>query len=143
MRVDLQIKLKHLADRARLNLVGFLRIEVEQEPSQAVAATALGCDVVVHPRAGVTHRRERATALDPIVVVEANHVGAAPALADVRPFLPPGPSHPPLADARPPRHALHTCVLLRLLIISLGLRRALRASAVSPRRRHSTNLSPR
>ena len=119
MRVDLQIELEQLPDRARLKLVGLLGVEVQKKATQAIAPAPLGGDVVIHPRAGMAHRRERAAALAPVVVVEADHVGAPSALGDVRPLrlLRPGPSHPPLAGTEP-RHALHTCVLLGLKIIA-------------------------
>jgi hypothetical protein len=95
VRVDLKIELEHLGDAPRLGLVGLLRVEVQQEPLQALAAAALGRHIVVHPRAGVAHRGKRAAALAFVVVVEADGVGLAPALGDIRPrgSLRPGSSH--------------------------------------------------
>jgi len=58
MGVDVEIQLEDLGDRARLRLVGVLRVEVQQKPAQAVSSAPLGRDVVVHPRVGVAHRRE-------------------------------------------------------------------------------------
>jgi hypothetical protein len=58
MRIDLQEELEDLCDRAAFSFVGLLGVEVQQEPPQTVAASALRSDVVVHPRAGVAHRRE-------------------------------------------------------------------------------------
>lgn len=93
--VHREVKLENLSNRPHLGLVGLLRVEVQQEPPQAVTASALGRDVVVHPRAGVAHRRKGPTSLDPVMVVEAKRVGAAAALGDTGPrrLLPPRPCH--------------------------------------------------
>ncbi len=85
MSVDLHEQLEDLRDRATFGLVGLFRVEVQQEPPQAVAAPALSRYVVVHPRAGVPHRREGPAALAFVVVVEADLVGAPSALGDARP----------------------------------------------------------
>lgn len=100
MRVDGEVELEDLPERARLGLVGLLRVEVQQEPAQALASATLGGDVGVHPRAGVLDRWEGAAALAFVVVVEANRVGAPPVLGDVRPLrtFRPGPSHALLCD---------------------------------------------
>jgi hypothetical protein len=120
VRVGLQIELEDLPDRTRLEGVGLLGIEVQEKAPQALAPAALGGDVVVDPPPSMAHGWERAAALAPVVVIEADHVGAPPALGDVRPSLAPGSSHPPPANARPPRHALRTCLCLRLEIILFG-----------------------
>jgi hypothetical protein len=85
MGIDGEVELEHLPDAPRLGLVGLLRVEIQQEPSQAVPAPALGRDVLVHPAPGVAHRRERTTSLDLLVVVEADRVGLAATLGDIRP----------------------------------------------------------
>ncbi len=97
VRVELQVEFEHLRERPGLGLVGFLRVEVQQEPPQAVRAPALGRDVAVHPGAGVADRRERPAALAFVVVVEPDGVGAAAVLAPAGPrrALGPRPSHPP------------------------------------------------
>jgi hypothetical protein len=85
VRVGLQEQLEDLRDRAAFGFVGLLRIEVKQEPPQAVVAPPLGRCVVVHPGAGVTYRGEGPGALAFVVVVEADAVGAPAALGDIRP----------------------------------------------------------
>src|ERR1700722_12089563 len=85
MRIDLQEELEDLCDRAAFSFVGLLCVEVQQEPPQTVAAPTLGSDVVIHPRAGVAHRRKGPAALTLVMVVEANDVGAPAALGDIRP----------------------------------------------------------
>jgi hypothetical protein len=55
VHVDLQVELEQLPDGARLDFVGLLGVEVQEEALQALAPAALGGDVVVHPRAGMTH----------------------------------------------------------------------------------------
>jgi hypothetical protein len=85
VRVGLQEQLDDLRDRAAFRFVGLFGVEVQQEASQAVAAEALGRDVVVYPRAGVACRGEALGALPFVMVVEADSVQPLAALGDVRP----------------------------------------------------------
>jgi hypothetical protein len=94
--VQLEVELDHLGDCSCLSFVGLFGVEVEQEAPQAVPTPALRRHVVLRPGLGMLDRRERATSSPFVVVVEAERVGLAPALGDVRPCgpFPPRPSHP-------------------------------------------------
>jgi hypothetical protein len=135
--VDCEVELDHLPDAPRLSPVGLLRVEVQQEPPQAVRPPALGRDVVVHPGAGVADRGEGPCALDLLVVVEADRVGAPAALGDVGPGrpLPPRPSHRPLhsgaRSASGLRASIRTPCPASLALPMIG--RSNRQSAVSRR----------
>jgi len=147
VRVDREIQLQHLGDRARLELVRLLRVEVQQKAAQALAASALGRDVIVHPRASVAHRRECPASLSPLVVVEADNVGTLTPLTHTRPrgAFRPRPSHNATSSAAPSTWAANACAHTldqTSQSVSFLSTRGVRAEVVPLRERHPRTGTP-